>query len=201
MLRPLIKLIEDLAELFERLGIRYAFGGALANNYWGIVRATQDADCLVLIPALRYQELADELSRLGFVMQDDHGHEVPLVVPQMRKEADEQKLMRVFRESLKAELFVPFIPLQDEILRRAVRLRLEQRSVQVTTAEDLILLKMVFRREKDLRDIRGILWVQRGKLDLEYVRRWSARMLEDRVQQELEALIQEHCSDQSPRLM
>jgi predicted nucleotidyltransferase len=192
ILRPLIGLIEDLAELFERLGLRYAFGGALANNYWGIVRATQDADCLVLIPALLYQAFADELVRLGFVQRDDHGADVPLTAIQMRQEANAQRLIRIFRQDLKAELFVPFLPLQDEILRRAVRLPLQVRSVLVTTAEDLILLKMVFRREKDIRDIRGMLWVQRGKLDLEYVRGWSIRMLEDQAQQELEGLIQEY---------
>ena len=191
-LRPLIKLTEDLAELFERLGIRYAVGGALANNFWGTVRATQDIDCLVLIPALRYQELADELSRLGFVSQDALGHDVPLTVAEMREQANELKLIKVYRERLKAELFVPFIPLQDEILRRAIPLRLEQRSVLVTTAEDLILLKMTFRREKDFRDIRGILWVQREKLDLAHLRAWGARMLEDSVQAELERMIQEY---------
>src|SRR5262245_47231255 len=116
MLRPLIKLIEELAESFERLGIRYAFGGALANNYWGTVRATQDADCLVLIPAVRYQEVADELNRMGFMMHDDHGHDVSITVPELRRQADEQKVMRVYRQGLKAELFVPFIPLQDEVL-------------------------------------------------------------------------------------
>jgi hypothetical protein len=190
-------LTEDLAELFERLGIRYAFGGALANNLWGIVRATQDVDCLVLIPALRYQELADELTRLGFVSQDAQGHDIPLSVPEMREQANDPKLIRIFRERLKAELFVPFIPLQDEILRRAVPLRLEQRIVRVTTAEDLILLKMTFRREKDFRDIRGMLWVQRENLDVNYLRTWAAKMLDDPVQLELERLIQEYQSKRS----
>jgi predicted nucleotidyltransferase len=84
------------------------------------------------------------------------------------------------------------IPLQHEILRRAVSLPLENRDVKITTAEDLILLKMAFHREKDLGDVRGILRVQRGRLDEEYVRNWARQMLEDGVQQELEQLFTEY---------
>ncbi len=65
------------------------------------------------------------------------------------------------------------------------------RMVKMTTAEDLLLLKMSFHRQKDLLDVRGILRVQSAKLDLGYVRRWSAQMLTDEVQRELEQMIQE----------
>lgn len=90
------------------------------------------------------------------------------------------------------EVFVPFIPLQDEILRRVVQAPLENRNLPFTTAEDLILLKMAFHREKDLRDVRGMLWVQRGKLDLDYLKAWSSRMLANEIQQELEDLISQY---------
>jgi hypothetical protein len=53
-------------------------------------------------------------------------------------------------------------------------------------------LKLIFHRIKDLQDVRGILWVQRGKLDLEYLRKWSARTNEPTVQQELEQLIAQY---------
>ena len=63
-MRQLIRLIEDLAEAFDRLGLPYAVGGALANNYWGIIRATVDADCLVAVPPPKYQRLVDELTAI-----------------------------------------------------------------------------------------------------------------------------------------
>jgi len=40
----------------------------------------------------------------------------------------------------------------------------------MTVAEDLILLKMAFHRLKDLRDIKDILHVQRGRPDIPYLR-------------------------------
>ena len=81
-----------------------------------------------------------------------------------------------------------------EILRRVVRIRFGGRDIPITTAEDLILLKLAFHRAKDLQDVRGMLWVQRGKLDLDYMREWSTRSLAPDVQHELEALISQYSS-------
>jgi hypothetical protein len=191
-MQQLVPLITDLAEVFQRLELRYAFGGALANNYWGIVRTTVDVDCLVLIPALKYQALADELTAIGCQMRDEFGDSVPMTVQQMRDDVRERMLIECYRRSIRAELFVPVVPLQEEALRRAVLMPFERHQIPITTAEDLILLKMAFHREKDLHDVRGILWVQRGRLDMEYLNRWSARTLEDEVQHELESLTEQY---------
>jgi hypothetical protein len=55
--------------------------------------------------------------------------------------------------------------------------------------EDLILLKMAFHRQKDLQDVRGILGVQKDRLDLAHLRSWSARTLDDQTADELDRLI------------
>jgi hypothetical protein len=48
---------------------------------------------------------------------------------------------------------------------------------------------MAFHRQKDLQDIKGILHVQQGQLDLSYLRHWSGEMLEPAAADELENLI------------
>jgi hypothetical protein len=48
----LLEIVSNLAESFDRLNLRYAVGGAIANGFWGIVRTTKDVDCLVAIPAI-----------------------------------------------------------------------------------------------------------------------------------------------------
>ena len=193
----LIDLVDQLAEAFDRLQVRYAIGGALASNYWGIVRATQDIDCLIALPAIKYQVLADELAAMGCVLHDDASRDVPITVPRLREQVQNHKLVECFCDSVRIELFVPAVPLQDEILRRAIPVRVGGRDVLMTTAEDLILLKLVFHRLKDLQDVRGILWVQRSRLDLNYLRHWSARTHEPNVQKELEQLIADYSHDQS----
>lgn len=191
-MQHLLRLIVGLTDVFERLGLRYAFGGALANNYWGIVRTTQDVDCLVLIPAMQYQRLADELAGMGCVFRDELGKDEPVTVVGMRRQEQQRKLIELWQGDARAELFVPFLPLQHEILRRAVRLPFENCTINVTTAEDLVLLKMVFHRPKDLIDVRGILWTRRENLDLNYLRTWSARMLQDDVAAELDQLVRDY---------
>jgi hypothetical protein len=197
-MRQLIGLIEDLADAFDRLGLAYAVGGAIANNYWGIVRATVDVDCLVAIPALQYQNFVDELTALSTAIRDAAGSDSPVTVAALREQFSRRHLCQLICRSITVELFTPVIPLQHEILRRAVPVPLENRDVKITTAEDLILLKMAFHREKDLGDVRGILRVQRGGLDEDYLRTWAGQMLEDVVQQELETLITEFGRAEEP---
>jgi hypothetical protein len=192
----LLDVVIRLGEVFDRLQLRFAVGGALANNYWGIVRATEDIDCLISLPAIKFQLFADELNALGCTLSDEHGEDVPVTVPTLLDQVRDRKLIQcnypLAEESVRVELFVPAVPLQDEILRRAVPMMVHNREIYVTTAEDLILVKLVFHRVKDLLDVRGILWVQRGRLDLDYLRHWSARSHEPDVQREMEQLIEEY---------
>jgi len=188
----LIDVVVKLAGVFDHLQIRFALGGALAANYWGIVRATLDVDCLIALPAIKYQMLADELNAIGCFLHDETGRCDPVTVEQMLEQVRQRKLVECLLDSTRVELFVPAVPLQEELLGRAIPIQLRGRIVPITTPEDLILLKLVFHRLKDLHDVRGILWVQRGKLDLDYMRHWSARTHEPDVQQEMERLIAEY---------
>ena len=108
---------------------------------------------------------------------------------------DSASLLNAITSPCTVELFVPAVALQDEILRRAVPKPMGGREIPFTTPEDLILLKLVFHRMKDMLDVRGILWVQRGRLDLDYLRNWSAKTHEPHVQQEMEQLIVEYAND------
>ena len=189
----IIDVVVGLGEVFDRLQLRFAVGGALANIYWGILRATVDVDCLISLPAIKYQLLADELNAIGCTLLDQHGQDVSVTVARLREQVDQRKLIECYyplpNAPVRVELFVPVVPLQEEILRRAVPIRMRNREIRITTAEDLILLKLVFHRVKDLLDVRGILWLQRERLDLDYLRLWSARTHEPDVQRELERLI------------
>jgi predicted nucleotidyltransferase len=193
----LIDVVVKLAGVFDRLQLRFALGGALANNYWGIVRTTQDVDCLFALPRIKYQLFADELNAIGCTVQDEAGENVPVTVPHLTQQVEQRKLIECCHETVRIELFVPAVPLQEEVLRRAVPIRLSGRDVPVTTAEDLILLKLAFHRAKDLQDVRGILWVQRGRLDLDYMRQWSERTHEPDTQSELVRLIAEYSESEA----
>ncbi|MEX2318152.1 MAG: hypothetical protein WD669_13420 [Pirellulales bacterium] len=195
-MQNLVDVVVKLGEVFDRLQLRYAVGGALANNYWGTLRATEDVDCLISLPALKYQLFADELNAIGCTLLDGNNQHVSVTVPELRAQAQSRKLIECYYPladaAVRVELFVPAVELQDEILRRAVPIRVRNRDIRVTTAEDLVLMKLFFHRVKDLQDVRGILWVQRGQLDLDYLKSWSVRTHEPEVQQEMDQLIAEY---------
>jgi hypothetical protein len=192
----IIDVVVALSAIFERLRLRYAVGGALANNYWGILRATEDVDCLISLPAIQYQSFADELNAIDYTFRDAAGEYIPVTVPALREQVHQRGLMECFSPLLdpptRIELFVPVVPLQSEILHRAELVRVRGHQIPITTPEDLILLKLVFHRPKDLLDIRGILWVQRGKLDLEYMKHWASRTLEPDIHHEMDLLVAEY---------
>lgn len=190
MMPPLTEFILRLVDVFDRLHIPYALGGAVATSYWGTTRTTEDADCLVNVPAIAFQQFADELNSLSCVM-DEPTKNSPITVAGLQSQIAARRYMTIERRSIQAEMFIPTVPLQDEILRRAVEKPLGDRTIKVTTAEDLILLKLAFHRHKDIGDVRSILYLQRGKLDLDYLYEWSPRVHDDATVAELEQLINE----------
>src|SRR4029079_19569372 len=60
--------------------------------------------------------------------------------------------------------------LDEEFLERARLLDLGGVEVPVVSAEDLVAMKLLAGRRKDLEDVRGVLAEQRGRLDLARVR-------------------------------
>lgn len=196
-LPALADVVLRLAETFEELAIPYAIGGAVATSYWGVPRTTQDADCLVAVPAVAYQRLSDALNARGFEIEQPAGPQ-PVTVIALLEQLRHDKYMTLSCRTTTVELFVPVVPLQQSILKRAVGKLFHDQTIQVTTAEDLILLKMAFHRQKDLQDIKGILHVQKGRLDMAYLRQWSDDMLEPAAARELEELIATYEADRLP---
>ena len=193
-LPPLADVVLRIAGVFEQLGVPYAIGGAVATSFWGIPRTTQDADFLVAVPAIAYQRLADALNAKGFVMERAPGPQ-PVTVEALLHQVRDDKYMTLACRATSVELFIPVVPLQHAILKRAVGRLFHGHDIRVTTAEDLILLKMAFHRHKDLQDIKGILHVQRGRLDIPYLRHWSGQMLEEPAGRELDELIATYEAD------
>jgi hypothetical protein len=62
---------------------------------------------------------------------------------------------------------------EEEVMQRVVDYELAPgRLVRLCSAEDLIIHKAVAGRPQDLVDIEGVVYRQRDKLDVEYIRRW-----------------------------
>ncbi len=61
---------------------------------------------------------------------------------------------------------------QSDVMSRRLLDEIEGKPVQLITAEDLVLFKLVAGRPRDLLDTKDILFMQ-GQLDEGYMRRWA----------------------------
>lgn len=182
--------VDRIADVLAQQNIRHAFGGAIAQNYWGVVRATQDVDVLALVPAVRLQGVVDGLIAAGFRLRDARGAERMITVAEVRAAQLEHNLFAIWLGMVKVELFAPVLPLQHRMLDRARPMPWRNRTIPVTTPEDLILIKMVFHRDKDLRDIRAMIATSGANLDRAYLKTQAAEVLDPDRRAELQRLAQ-----------
>jgi hypothetical protein len=71
-----------------------------------------------------------------------------------------------------------------------MRLRFKRtRSPTHAASEDLVLLKMVFHRARDLEDVRRLLVPRSESLDVAYLREWMTKTLEPEVARELHEMM------------
>ena len=75
-------------------------------------------------------------------------------------------------------------PFDQGRFRRRVPIKLLGRETFIPTAEDVVIMKVRWFREKDRPDIKNVLTVQRGKLDWRHIERWCrAHGTLDRLQE------------------
>jgi len=167
---PLGSLIEAVAavvDAFERSEIDYALGGAIAYSAWAEPRATRDVDLNLWLPLERLDEGLAVLENIGVALDRGRAH----------TEAAERGMFVGRLGEYRIDVFIPSVPFYDEALRRRVRTRIADRDTWVLSAETLAVFKMLFFRPKDQADVGRLLQIQRGRLDLRFVRRWLVDML------------------------
>ncbi len=156
-----------LADALESAGIPYAVGGAISFGYWAEPRGTYDVDLNVFLPPAEAGPALDAL--IGAGLEIDRAG--ALLTGVERGDA------RGSFEGMRIDLFFNSIPLHDEAARRVRRLPLGARLAAILSAEDLIVLKLMFYRGKDLVDVEKVVAMQGPVLDRDYVRRWLVEMM------------------------
>lgn len=86
------------------------------------------------------------------------------------------------RATLKSnmDISVDFLSSDDdfkkELLKRRKVVQMADFSVNISTPEDLIILKLLSHREQDIVDVNKIIETQKEYLDREYLQKWSERL-------------------------
>jgi predicted nucleotidyltransferase len=163
---------EDLVVLvfdaLSALHVPFMVSGSLASNFYGVPRATQDADLVLMLNAVPVDALA---ARIGQAFELDTQLAFETVTGSRRLVA------RARGSAFTVELFDVTDDDHDrERFSRRRSVDVLGRTVAVPTAEDVIITKLRWwqraGRRKDLEDARNVVAVQRASLDQEYLRRW-----------------------------
>jgi hypothetical protein len=185
--------IDDVArqfiQLFEAEGVPYALMGGLAVRIHALPRATFDVDFTALVDRSQLPRLYQHVESLGHVVSQaqrggwlDTVRGLPVVKFQVWGG----------ESAIDVDVFLAETDFQREVLKRRQLQHGEDFAAWFVTAEDLILLKLLAARPKDLVDVNDVLFIQ-GTLDEDYLRRWARQLdiepaLDDAFRRQRESL-------------
>ncbi|MEX1026679.1 MAG: DUF6036 family nucleotidyltransferase, partial [Candidatus Paceibacterota bacterium] len=168
----LVQPLRDFVRLFEELDIPYAIMGGIAVGAHGIPRPTHDLDFTISIERQRLPDLYAAAEQLGYSVPDafaaggvDLVAEMPLVRVRQWVEG----------KAIDIDIFLAESDFQENVLARRVRMEVDAGVAWLVSAEDLILLKLIASRPRDIGDIFDVFLAQ-GQLDEEYLRKWAAEL-------------------------
>ena len=152
-----------IADALAGRKIPYAIGGAIALGFYAPPRATVDVDVNIFVSAGRgLAKALDTLKDSGFVAETD----APILLRQAREEGQ----FRGRLEGIRVDVFVSTVPFYKELKRRVRNAALLGRPLKILSPEDLVVLKLMFFRRKDLADAEAVLRDQGTALNRRKVR-------------------------------
>lgn len=162
----------DFVSIFDRLQIPYVVMGGLAVRTYGIPRATYDVDFTIALERAKLPDFLRQAEDFGYTVPDAYqsgwvDQVGGLSVVKLRSWLEGR--------SVDVDFFLAESPFQHEILARRRIEEFDGLPVAIVSPEDLILLKLIAHRPKDLADIGDVLFTQ-GQLDLAYMRQWADRL-------------------------
>jgi predicted nucleotidyltransferase len=168
-LRDLLPVLASLSRWLKDQQISYAIIGGVAIGFLAQPRATQDVDAVAWIDFDHLQDFLESGKAFGFV-------------PRISDPIDFAKKARVIllrhqQTNIGIDLSCGALLFEREMLDRSTELTAGPITFRIATPEDLIILKAVAHRQRDLIDIDNLLTVQ-SDVDFERIRYWVRQFAE-----------------------
>ncbi|BCY16428.1 hypothetical protein hrd7_02770 [Leptolinea sp. HRD-7] len=162
-LEPYKSILESIQELLDKIPDRGVIIGGIAVSVLGEQRFTTDIDILVLLTNDQLRNFLDASNKAGFKSRVTDPNTFAMqnrVIPMIHSES-----------GLRADFIMGMLPFEKEVVARAKKSKIHDVEITLPTIEDLIILKAIASRPKDLSDISGL--VKHGRnLDIERIEYW-----------------------------
>jgi hypothetical protein len=163
-----VDFVGRVIDALDQLNIPFMLVGSFSSNLYGIPRSTKDADFVIQLDPAKFQPLVRALSP---------EFEVDPQVPFETITSTTRHRMRHRATAFTVELFELSDDAHDQTrFARRLPTQFAGRPAYAASPEDVVVTKLRWsmhgRRAKDVDDVKNVLAVQAGKLDLAYLRNW-----------------------------
>ena len=165
---PLRQTLTAAISLLDQHSIPYALVGGLAASLRGQPRATADVELVIGVDIGKALSLLSDLETTAFEPLFEGVAEVverAFILPLKHRET-----------GVKVDLALGLSGFEQQLLSRTQEVNLLGESVQVASAEDLIVMKLLAGRPRDQQDAEGIVMVQGDSIDWDYCRETALRL-------------------------
>jgi len=166
-MEDLLERIVAIARALDAAGIPHSFGGAIALGFYAEARLTHDIDLNVYLEVSDAGRALETLAELG----------VPAPNASQRNDIARRGQTRLRWDGVPLDLFFSNLAFHASCAERRRRFELLGQTVDVLSAEDLVVCKVAFGRAKDGRDIETLLDALGTELDAAYVLRWAEEIV------------------------
>ncbi len=169
VLEPLLAPIHALQRLIEAFDNQGIIIGGVAASILGKPRLTADADAMILLSVEDIPQLVERAGKEGLEPR----------LPDVEEFARRSRviLLRHEESGIDVDISLGLLPFEIEAVERSQEYDTGSLQVRLPTPEDLIILKAVAHRPKDMLDIEAVITTQ-DNLDTERIMFWVEQFAE-----------------------
>jgi hypothetical protein len=151
--------VVEIAAALESMRIDYMIVGGIANAVWGEPRATIDVDVTV---AVEHPGLSAAIAGLGRLFNTS--------VPDPDAFVRRTRVLPLdTADGIRIDVIFALLSFERDAVQRATMVTFGDRSVRVVTPEDLLLMKIISDRPRDLADAEALTRRRADTLDRAYL--------------------------------
>ena len=160
-------LLLNVIKLLDKLGIPYAIVDAFAASFYGLVRASLDADAVISVKGNeeKLNQLLSSLKKEALKIESRQGDT-----------EDPIRCVINIEDKFKnrVDLLIGISGMKEDVFERVIKASFLNTTVKIIGIEDFIAMKIFAGSPKDIQDVIGVLDVSEDKFNLPLLKKVTA---------------------------